>query len=290
MCVWNTDETGSLAVEPEQLLYSSLYSSVQQNITFVPWFREQECATAQHIIASSLSCWTVCQSIRLYVGHHSVDMDRAIHRLHGTGKEKTRPGDRPPLADIPLAITEEELNSLLGPRVVMKLQRAGHTILDVWIGTVLLRGFPKAQKRVTCPAISRGAQGVTAGGVITCEEVLSENRADEERKEEERATARAVNQAAKDAAAAARALQETAGGGEGALRRKKSAVAVVQEWAVAGRGIVWYPAVPLSLARWNECVVLAFTTSLRYQQHVIGRLRWVPLISCTRRRSVVNLV
>ena len=152
----------------------------------------------------------------------SADMDRATNRLHRTEKRKARPSDRPPLVDIPLAITEEELSYSLGPRAGMKLQRAGHTIVGVGIETVLFDDFPKAQEGVTRPAISRSAQGVTAGGLITCEEVLSENRADEERKEEESATVRAVNQAAKDAAATARALQGTDGGrGRGVGRGKE---------------------------------------------------------------------
>ena len=147
-----------------------------------------------------------------------VNMDRAINRLHGTGKRKARPDDCPPLADIPLAITEEELNSSLGPRAANKLQRDGHTIAGLRIATVLFGAFLKAQERVTRPAISRSAQGVTAGGLVTCEEVMAKYRADEERKKveerlrEERATARAANRAAKNAAAAARASQRMTGG------------------------------------------------------------------------------
>ena len=147
-----------------------------------------------------------------------VDMDGAINRLPGTWKRKAHPDDRPPLADISLAITEEELNSSLRPRAVMKLQRAGHTIAGVRIVTVLFGGFLKVQERVTRSAIFRSAQGVTAGGLVTCEEVMAKYPADEERKKEgkrlkeERATARAANRAAMDAAAAARALQVTAGG------------------------------------------------------------------------------
>ena len=143
-----------------------------------------------------------------------VNMDRVINRLHGTGKRKARP----PLADIPLAITEEELNSSLGPRAANKLQRAGHTIAGLRIATVLFGGFLKAQERVTRPAIFRSAQGVTAGGLVTCEEVMAKYRADEERKKvegrlrEERATARAANRAVKNAAAAARVSQRMAGG------------------------------------------------------------------------------
>ena len=139
-----------------------------------------------------------------------VDMDRAINRLHGTGKRKARLDDRPPLADIPLAITEEELNFSLGPRALIKLQQAGHTIAGVGIVAVLSGGLLKAQERGTRPAISRSAQGVTAGGLVTCEERMAKYRADEERKKEERATAaRAANRVAKDAAAAARASQGT---------------------------------------------------------------------------------
>ena len=149
-----------------------------------------------------------------------VDMDRAINRHHGTGKIKARLDDRPPLADIPLAITEEVLSSSLGPRAMMKLQRAGHTIAGASMVTVLFGGFLKAQERMTRPAISRSAQGVTVGGIVPCEEVMVKCRADEERKKEEErlkeehATARAAKQMAKDAAAAARVSQGTAGGRE----------------------------------------------------------------------------
>ena len=118
-------------------------------------------------------------------GLSPVNMGQAIKRLHGTGKRKARPDDRPPLADIPLAITKEEFKSSLGPRAVMKLQRAGHTFAGVRIVTVLFGGFLKAQKRVTRPAISRSAQGVTAGGLVTCEDMMAEYRADEERKKVE---------------------------------------------------------------------------------------------------------
>ena len=60
--VWNTDETGALAVKPPQLLPGSLYSSVQQNTTLpVPWFPVQQCATAQNFIFISLPSWTVCR-------------------------------------------------------------------------------------------------------------------------------------------------------------------------------------------------------------------------------------
>ena len=75
-----------------------------------------------------------------------VDMDRATNRLHGTGKRNARPDDRPPLTDIPLAITEEELNSSLGPRAVNKLHRTGHTIGGVRIVAVIFGGFLKARQ------------------------------------------------------------------------------------------------------------------------------------------------
>ena len=60
-----------------------------------------------------------------------VDMERAINRLQGTGKRKARPHDRPPLADLPIAIREGELNSSLGERAVRKMERAGHVITGV---------------------------------------------------------------------------------------------------------------------------------------------------------------
>ena len=164
---------------------------------------------------ASAASFTVPQTKDLFeeVGLGPVNINRAINRLHGTWKIKVRPDDGPPLVDIPLTITEEELNSSLGPRAVKKLQRAGRTIAGVKIVTVLFDGFLKAQERVTRPAISRSAQRVTAGELVTCEEVMANYRADEERKKveeqlkKERATARAANRAAKDAAAAARASQ-----------------------------------------------------------------------------------
>ena len=66
-----------------------------------------------------------------------VDMERAINRLQGTGKRKARPHDRPPLADLPIAIRESELNSSLGERAVRKMERAGHVITGVRVNTVL---------------------------------------------------------------------------------------------------------------------------------------------------------
>ena len=113
-----------------------------------------------------------------------VDMERAINRLQGTGKRKARPHDRPPLADLPIAIRESELNSSLGERAVRKMERAGHVITGVRVNTVLFGEFLKAQERVKRPAISRSAQGVTNGGLVTCDEVMEKNRAEEEREKE----------------------------------------------------------------------------------------------------------
>ena len=80
-----------------------------------------------------------------------MDMDRAINRLHGTGRRKSRQDNRPPL-----------MNPSLGQRAVLKLQWVGHAIAGVRIVTVLFDGFLKARERLARPAISRSAQGVTA--------------------------------------------------------------------------------------------------------------------------------
>lgn len=135
-----------------------------------------------------------------------VDMERALNRLEGCGKRKARSTDRPPLVDIPIAITDNGLVESLGPRSVRKLQRKGHTITGVKIGTVLFGEFLKARERVTRPAIVRGVQGITAGGNLTSDEVLERYRLDSERKEEEirakgkRADERAAKRVVKEAA------------------------------------------------------------------------------------------
>lgn len=51
-----------------------------------------------------------------------MDMLRASNRLKGIEKRKTRPINRPPLADIPVAINEDEVEKSLGARAVRKLQ------------------------------------------------------------------------------------------------------------------------------------------------------------------------
>ena len=74
---------------------------------------------------------------------------------------------------------------------------------------MLFGEFLKAQERVKCPAISRSAQEVTNGGLVTCDEVMEKYRAEEEREKEEekqkaeRAKARLASRAAKEAAASA---------------------------------------------------------------------------------------
>ena len=91
-----------------------------------------------------------------------MDMDWVINRLHGTGRRIPRVDNRPPLDDILLAITKEKFNPSLGPRAVLKIQRAGHAIAGVRIVIVLFDGFLKAQERLARPAVSRNAQRVTA--------------------------------------------------------------------------------------------------------------------------------
>lgn len=64
-------------------------------------------------------------------------MQRAIDRLKGAGKRKARPNDRPLLSDIPVSISENELEQSLGPRSVRKLKAAGHTVTGIRVDTVV---------------------------------------------------------------------------------------------------------------------------------------------------------
>ena len=85
-------------------------------------------------------------------------------RLWLTETRKSLSDDRPPLADIPLAITEEKLKSSLCPSVVMKLQRASHSIAGMRIVGVFSCGFLKARERVTRSVVSGALKQSRAGG------------------------------------------------------------------------------------------------------------------------------
>ena len=102
-----------------------------------------------------------------------VNMEKAMGRLQGCAKRKERPTDRKPLSDIPIAITENELQDSLGDRAVRKLQQQGYTVTGLRVGTVMLGGVVKASKFNKKRAISRSSGGVPDGGLLTCDAVLA---------------------------------------------------------------------------------------------------------------------
>ncbi|CAB1115478.1 unnamed protein product [Ectocarpus sp. CCAP 1310/34] len=102
-----------------------------------------------------------------------VDMDRALTRLQGTAKRKERPTGRPPLEDVPIAMTHEQLEEAIGERCLRQLKAGGHTITGLKVGTVMLGGLLTQRKRAKKLATSRGSLGLPHGGNINSEEFLA---------------------------------------------------------------------------------------------------------------------
>lgn len=133
-----------------------------------------------------------------------VIMHGALHRLKGVGKSKSRPVDRPPLADVPTAISENDFERSLGPRSMWQLKSTGHTVSGVRAVRVFLGEILKAQERVTRRSISQSLGGVTNGGLLISEEIVAKYREDASRKRDEgrrkieRADARAGKRAANE--------------------------------------------------------------------------------------------
>lgn len=151
-----------------------------------------------------------------------VDMHRALNRLRGRGsKRPALQGDRPPLADVPVAISENVLAASLGDRAVRKLRAQGHTITGLRVSTVMFGGYLKHRETSRRPSISRRASGITKGGLLTCEEVMTRYEEDERQKQEEeqakadRAAARVAKRAAREAAVAGTGRGQGRGRGRG---------------------------------------------------------------------------
>ncbi|CAB1102532.1 unnamed protein product [Ectocarpus sp. CCAP 1310/34] len=70
-----------------------------------------------------------------------VDMDRALTRLQGKAKRKEGPTGRPPLEDVPIAMTHEQLDEAIGERGLRQLKAGGHAITGLKVGTVMLGGL-----------------------------------------------------------------------------------------------------------------------------------------------------
>eukprot|EP00904_Undaria_pinnatifida_P002903 jgi/Undpi1/12613/HiC_scaffold_6.g02282.m1 len=138
-------------------------------------------------------------------GLRPANMEKAMGRLQGCGKRKERPTDREALSDIPVAITEKELQDSLGERAVRKLQQQGYTVTGLRVGTVMLGGVVKTRRYNKKRAISRSSGGVPDGGLLTCNAVLAACEEDDRRKKEaeaekaERATLRMMRRAESEA-------------------------------------------------------------------------------------------
>lgn len=74
-------------------------------------------------------------------GLWSVVMQRTINRLDGVENRKPRPHHRPPLADIPVDMTDIELMESLGPGSVRRLRNSGHKTGGLSVGTVITADF-----------------------------------------------------------------------------------------------------------------------------------------------------
>ena len=88
---------------------------------------------------------------------------------------KSRSANHLLLADIPVAISKNELTAAPGTCSVRRLQQYGHVITGLRVGTVMFGKYLKAGERVTHPVIYP-MQGVTNGGLVTYEELLAQYR------------------------------------------------------------------------------------------------------------------
>lgn len=141
-----------------------------------------------------------------------VDMHRALKRLRGCGSRRPAlKGARSPLVDVPIGMNENVLASALDDRGVRNLQRQGHTIAGLRVGTVMFGGYLKHQGAKRRPSISRCADGITQEGLLTYDETIARyeedehQRRDDEQAKADRATAWLAKQVPREAAAAAAA-------------------------------------------------------------------------------------
>ena len=171
-----------------------------------------------------------------------VDMDRAVGRLQGTGKRKPRPTDRPPLANVPIAASQKQLEEGLGERALRRLRASGHSIQGLRVGTVMLGGILRQRKRAKKLPTTRAAAGVPDRGMLTSKEILDAyaereraNKAVEEAKAE-KAKSREQKRADKKAASLARHVNRGGwGGGRGGGRREASGGRLGSERIEGGR-------------------------------------------------------
>lgn len=92
-------------------------------------------------------------------GDFPVDMTRGITRLTGRGtKRKERAFDRPPLVDLLVLVSNEEIAGNLGHRV------ASHTVTGLSVNKMFFGEYIKERERVVQRKIVRSAQRLTKGG------------------------------------------------------------------------------------------------------------------------------
>ncbi|CAB1099762.1 unnamed protein product [Ectocarpus sp. CCAP 1310/34] len=100
-----------------------------------------------------------------------VDKERALSRLLKP-KRKERETDRPPLQDVPIAVSNDRLEELLGERAVRKLLGEGHTLTGLRVSTVFLGDYLPSKRSKKPP--TRANLGILAGGLLTCDGWLAE--------------------------------------------------------------------------------------------------------------------
>ncbi|CAN0320667.1 unnamed protein product [Ectocarpus sp. 12 AP-2014] len=76
-----------------------------------------------------------------------VNKNRAIGRLRGTAKRKARPTDRPPLEDVAVVASNQELEESLGGPAIRDLEVRGHLVVGVEATAVMVGGLLAQRKR-----------------------------------------------------------------------------------------------------------------------------------------------
>ncbi|CAB1115050.1 unnamed protein product [Ectocarpus sp. CCAP 1310/34] len=100
-----------------------------------------------------------------------VDKERALTLLQRP-KRKAREADRPSLQDVPIVVSNEQLEELLGERGVHKARAEGHTIPGIRVSTVLLGPYlPNNRPKKKTP--TRANLGIPDGGLLTDEEWMA---------------------------------------------------------------------------------------------------------------------
>lgn len=147
------------AVQSGQMTYrlAATMFGISKNIMFsrLGSFAWQRSFTAEQIKASFMGA-----------GLWPVDMQRALHRLKGTGKRTTQPDNCPPLAHMPVTISEDDLKKLLASRTQWRLRVEDISTTSVRKSAVMLSSVLKAQERATRPGIPWSAARITKGGLL----------------------------------------------------------------------------------------------------------------------------